>query len=307
MSNARPNYSATAHDWLEGTRPHTWANAFAPVLAGTAAAAASTTGGAHLGRAFLALIVSWALIIGVNYANDYSDGVRGTDEDRTGPQRLTGGGLAAPKDVKRAAFISFGVAAVAGIILSLAAGAWWFILLGALCIAGAWFYTGGPKPYGYMGLGEVAVFIFFGLIAVLGTQYPQSHEVTWLGLWLAIGIGAMSAAVNLANNIRDIPSDAQTGKTTLAVRLGDAHSRQLFTALLVAPFILTIFAAFTAWPALFALVYAPFAVGAVRIVNRGAQGKELIPVLARTGRAMLIWAVVMLAALTFFDQLYWVA
>ena len=142
---------------------------------------------------------------------------------------------------------------------------------------------------------------------MLGTQYPQSHEVTWLGLWLAIGIGAMSAAVNLANNIRDIPSDAQTGKTTLAVRLGDAHSRQLFTALLVAPFILTIFAAFTAWPALFALVYAPFAVGAVRIVNRGAQGKELIPVLARTGRAMLIWAVVMLAALTFFDQLYWVA
>lgn len=303
MSKARDSYTATAADWLEGARPHTWANAFAPVLAGTAAAAAAS--GAHLGRAFLALVVAWALIIGVNYANDYSDGIRGTDEDRTGPQRLTGGGLAAPTDVKRAAFISLGVAAVAGIILSLASGAWWFILVGALCIAGAWFYTGGPKPYGYMGLGEAAVFIFFGLIAVLGTQYTQAGEITWLGFCFAVSVGAMSAAVNLANNIRDIPSDAATGKTTLAVRLGDAHSRQLFTALLVAPFILTILAAFSAWPALFGLVYAPFAVGAMRTVNGGAEGKDLIPVLARTGRAMLVFAVVELVALSFYDQLYW--
>ena len=159
-------YPATAKDWLQGARPHTWANAFAPVIAGTGAAAAAD--GAHFGRALLALVVAWALIIGVNYANDYSDGIRGTDDDRTGPQRLTGGGLARPQQVKLAAFAAFAVAGLAGIALSFAAHAWWLILVGALCIAGAWFYTGGKNPYGYRGLGEVAVFIFFGLVAVLG-------------------------------------------------------------------------------------------------------------------------------------------
>ena len=252
---------SSAKNWLEGARPHTWANAFAPVLAGTGAAAA--VGGFHFGRGLLALIVAWALIIGVNFANDYSDGIRGTDDDRTGPQRLTGGGLAKPQHVQFA----------------------------ALCIAGAWFYTGGKNPYGYRGLGEVAVFVFFGLVAVLGTQFTQAGRVSFTGLLLALGVGGMSAAVNLANNIRDIPSDSQTGKITLAVRLGDARSRLLFTVLLTLPVLYTILIAFGSWAALVALVYIPFALKSVRTVNRGAKGKELIPVLGLTGRAMLIWAV----------------
>lgn len=295
MSAAGKKYSATRADWIEGARPHTWANAFAPVVAGTGAAA--SLGQAHLGRALLALIVAWALIIGVNFANDYSDGIRGTDDDRSGPQRLTGGGLAKPAHVKYAAFGCFAVAGIAGIILSLWAGAWWFILVGALCIAGAWFYTGGKNPYGYRGLGEVAVFIFFGLVAVLGTEFTQAGRISWTGLALAVGVGAMSSAVNLANNIRDIPSDAATGKITLAVTLGNERARRLFTVLLLLPVLLTIGIAFDSWLALLGLVYFPFALGAVRTVNRGAQGRELIPVLGMAGRAMLIWAVVVAIAL----------
>ena len=242
-------YPATAKDWLQGARPHTWANAFAPVIAGTGAAAAAD--GAHFGRALLALVVAWALIIGVNYANDYSDGIRGTDDDRTGPQRLTGGGLARPQQVKLAAFAAFAVAGLAGIALSFAAHAWWLILVGALCITGAW----------------------------------------------AVGIGAMSSGVNLVNNIRDIPSDAETGKITLAVRLGNEKARLLFTVLLLLPFLLTIGIAFSSWLALAGLVYFPFALRAIRTVNRGAQGPKLIPVLGLTGRAMLLWAIIEAAAL----------
>ena len=289
------NYPATAQDWFNGARPHTWANAFAPVIAGTGASFGIN--GGHIGRAVLALIVAWALIIGVNYANDYSDGIRGTDDDRTGPQRLTGSGLAQPHHVKHAAFGCFAVAGLAGVILSLAAGAWWLILIGALCIAGAWFYTGGKNPYGYRGLGEVAVFIFFGLVAVLGTEFTQAGRLSWSGLALAVGIGAMSSGVNLVNNIRDIPSDAETGKITLAVRLGNEKARLLFTVLLLLPFLLTIGIAFSSWLALAGLVYFPFALRAIRTVNRGAQGPKLIPVLGLTGRAMLLWAIIEAAAL----------
>src|SRR5699024_10805308 len=164
--------------------------------------------------------------------------------------------------------------------------------IGAFCIAGAWFYTGGKNPYGYRGLGEVAVFIFFGLIAVLGTQFTQAGTLSWTGLLLALGVGGMSAAVNLANNIRDIPSDSETGKITLAVRLGDARSRMLFTVLLTLPVVYTILIAIGSWLALVGLVYIPFALKSVRTVNRGARGPQLIPVLGLTGRAMLIWAVV---------------
>ncbi len=241
--------------------------------------------------------MAWVLIIGVNYANDYSDGIRGTDDDRTGPQRLTGGGLAKPQHVKWAAFASFAVAAVAGIALSLAANAAWFVLVGLVCIAGAWFYTGGKNPYGYRGLGEVAIFIFFGLVAVLGTQFTQAGRISLTGLALAIGIGGMSSAVNLANNIRDIPSDTEAGKITLAVRLGDKKSRNLFMWLLLLPVLLTIVIAFDSWLALAALAYFPFALQAVRTVNRGARGPQLIPVLGITGRAMLVWALVSAIAL----------
>ncbi|WP_407922428.1 1,4-dihydroxy-2-naphthoate polyprenyltransferase [Corynebacterium mycetoides] len=291
-----PNYSATAQDWLQAARPHTWANAFAPVIVGTGAAASNN--GAHLGRAFLALIVAWALIIGVNYANDYSDGIRGTDDDRTGPTRLTASGLAAPARVKSAAFVAFFVAAVAGAILAVMS-AWWLIVVGAACIAAAWFYTGGKNPYGYQGLGEAAVFVFFGLVAVLGTEFTQSGVVSWTGFAAAFAIGSISAAVNLANNIRDIPTDSVAGKHTLAVRLGDARARRLFTLLTLAPFIATLFLALVSLPALAALIALPLAVASVLKVLRGATGAALIPVLGLNGRAMLVWAVVTAVALAF--------
>lgn len=295
MTNSA-SYSATRRDWWQAARPHTWANAFSPVIIGTGAAAFS--GGAHLGRAVLALIVAWALIIGVNFANDYSDGIRGTDEDRTGPTRLTGSGLADPKQVKNAAFISFGIAGVAGIFLSLWS-AWWLIIVGALCIAAAWFYTGGKNPYGYRGLGEVAVFIFFGLVAVLGTEFTQSLQISWVGVAAAIGIGSISASVNLANNIRDIPSDAETGKITLAVRLGEKNSRRLFTALSMVPFIMNLFMAAAYTPVLIGFLALPFALQACITVLKGTSGAALIPVLGLNGRAMLVWSVLTTVALFF--------
>jgi 1,4-dihydroxy-2-naphthoate polyprenyltransferase len=293
MSEAR-HYPATARDWWQAARPHTWANAFSPVIAGTGAAALS--GGHHWGRALLALIVAWALIIGVNYANDYSDGIRGTDEDRTGPARLTGGRLADPAHVKRAAFAAFGVAAVAGIALSLWS-AWWLIVFGALCILAAWFYTGGKNPYGYRGLGEVAVFVFFGLVAVLGTEFTQSGRVTWVGFALAVAIGAISASVNLANNIRDIPSDTETGKITLAVTLGDARARQLFTTLSTTPFIVSVLLIPAFWPAVVGALASPLVFPGIRRMNQGATGKDLIPVIGSNGKAMLAWSVLTAGAL----------
>lgn len=287
---------ATPAQWLEGARPHTWANAFAPVIAGTGAAAFA--GAASWWRALLAAVVAWALIIGVNYANDYSDGIRGTDEDRTGPLRLTGSRLVEPKKVKYAAFLSFGVAAVAGIALSIAS-AWWLILVGAACILGAWFYTGGKNPYGYRGLGEVAVFVFFGLVAVIGTQFTQAGTVTWVGLVVAIAVGSMSSAVNLVNNLRDIPTDAESGKITLAVRLGDARTRTLYAILVCIPFVVTaLLATQTLW-AIAAIVVAPLLWQASRPVMTSAGGKALIPVLGATGRSMAIWSVITALALGF--------
>lgn len=282
-------HGATLSDWIEGARPHTWANAFAPVIVGSGAAAFH--GGFNLVHALLAALVSWALIVGVNYANDYSDGIRGTDEDRSGPLRLTGSGLAAPASVKRAAFLAFGVAGVAGIILSLLS-AWWFILVGLVCILGAWFYTGGKNPYGYRGLGEVAVFVFFGLVAVMGTQYTQLGRATWVGLLCAIAVGSMSAGVNLVNNLRDIPTDKEAGKITLAVRLGDANTRTLYLVLVLLPVIASLVLALGATPwALLGLLSTPLAWVAAQPVRRGAQGKSLIPVLGATGKAMALWAV----------------
>ncbi|WPF66431.1 MULTISPECIES: 1,4-dihydroxy-2-naphthoate polyprenyltransferase [unclassified Corynebacterium] len=291
MPSSPQHRSATPADWWAGARPHTWANALAPVIAGTGAAAFQ--GGASWWRALLALAVAWALIIGVNYANDYSDGIRGTDDDRSGPLRLTGSGLATPQAVKRAAFLSFAVAGVAGIALSLSSS-WWLILVGAGCIAGAWFYTGGSRPYGYRGLGEVAVFVFFGLVAVLGTEYTQAGAASWVGLACAVGVGSISAAVNLANNLRDIPSDSASGKITLAVRLGDAPTRRLFCALVAVPFVVSLVLAVSAtWWALLGLLAVPLGVVGTQPVRRGATGAALIPVLGSTGRAMLVWSVAM--------------
>ena len=285
---------ASLSQWIEGARPRTLPNAVAPVLAGTGAAA--WVGGEVWWKAALALVVSISLIIGVNYANDYSDGIRGTDDDRSGPVRLVGAKLASPQAVLAAAVISLSIGAGAGLALALVSQPW-LIAVGAACIAGAWLYTGGTNPYGYRGLGEVAVFVFFGLVAVLGTQYTQALRVDWVGLALAIAVGSLSSAVLVANNLRDIPTDQVSGKITLAVRLGDARTRQLFQVLVAVPFLLTVLLALASPWCLVGLAAAPLAVRAAKPVRSGLGGRELIPVLKDTGLTMLMWAALVAAVL----------
>ncbi|WP_280490658.1 1,4-dihydroxy-2-naphthoate polyprenyltransferase [Nocardia farcinica] len=279
---------ATAAQWLEGARPRTLPNAIAPVIAGTGAAAALDA--VVWWKAVLALLVSLALIVGVNYANDYSDGVRGTDDERVGPLRLVGSRLASPAAVKNAAILSLALGAALGLVLALTT-AWWLLLIGAVCLAGAWFYTGGSKPYGYSGFGEIAVFVFFGLIAVLGTQFVQAERIDWVGVALAVGVGAFSSAVLVANNLRDIPTDTATGKTTLAVKLGDARTRTLHLVLLLIPFVITLLLVLRTPLALLGLLAAPLAVRANAPVRTGGHGLELIPALRDSGLALLAWSV----------------
>ncbi|ATO65382.1 1,4-dihydroxy-2-naphthoate polyprenyltransferase [Mycobacterium avium] len=286
---------ANLGQWISGARPRTLPNALAPVVAGTGAAA--WLHAAVWWKALLALVVAVAMTVGVNYANDYSDGIRGTDDDRAGPVRLVGSRLAAPRAVLGAAIASLAVGALAGLALALSSAPW-LIAVGAACIAGAWLYTGGSKPYGYTGFGEVAVFVFFGLVAVLGTEYTQALRVDWVGLVLAVAVGALSSSVLVANNLRDIPTDARSGKITLAVRLGDARTRVLYQALLSAAAALTlVLVAATPWCAA-GLVATPLALRAATPVRSGRGGAELIPVLRDTGLAMVVWAVAVAAALT---------
>jgi 1,4-dihydroxy-2-naphthoate polyprenyltransferase len=286
---------ASVAQWVQGARPRTLPSSIAPVLAGWGAAAASE----QWPRALLALVVALGLQIGVNYANDYSDGIRGTDTVRTGPLRLVGSGVAPPATVRAAALASFTIASVAGLVLVALAGQWWLLALGAACIAGAWYYTGGARPYGYSGLGELAVFVFFGLIAVLGTQYVVSGRITLTGGVAAVAVGAMSAAVLVANNLRDIPTDSVSAKRTLAVRLGDHRTRTLYTALVAVPFAVTLGLAATRVGTLAGLLALVAAVPALRRVRCGASGAELVPVLRDTGLALLVWAAATAAALAF--------
>ena len=277
---------ASLAQWVAGARPRTLPNAVAPVIAGTGAAA--WLHGAVWWKAVLALAVSICLIVGVNYANDYSDGIRGTDDERAGPLRLVGSKLAAPGSVLTAAVISLVLAAIAGLTLSLLSAPW-LIAVGAAGIAAAWGYTGGSRPYGYAGFGEVAVFVFFGLVAVLGTQYTQALRIDLVGVTLAVATGALSSAVLVANNLRDIPTDAVTGKITLAVRIGDARTRMLYQGLLVLAGALTLVLMMaTPWCAV-GLIAVPAAVRAAGPVRRGQGGRELIPVLRDTGLTMLVW------------------
>ncbi|AMY21830.1 MULTISPECIES: 1,4-dihydroxy-2-naphthoate polyprenyltransferase [Nocardiaceae] len=287
---------ATTAQWIEGARPRTLPNAIAPVLVGTGAAVSLDAG--VWWKALLALIVSLALIVGVNFANDYSDGIRGTDDDRVGPLRLVGSKAASAGAVKRAAIGCFAVGAVAGLVLA-ATSAWWLVIVGLICIAGAWYYTGGSKPYGYSGFGEIAVFVFFGLVAVLGTQYVQAEQIDWAGVLAAVAVGSFSSAVLVANNLRDIPTDTESGKRTLAVRLGDTRTRYLHLALLVVPFAMTVaLTARTPW-ALVALLALPLAARANSPVRGGAHGFELIPALRDSGLAMLVWGAATGVALAF--------
>jgi 1,4-dihydroxy-2-naphthoate octaprenyltransferase len=287
---------ATLAQWISGARPRTLPNAIAPVIAGTGAAA--WLHGALWWKALLALAVSVSLIIGVNYANDYSDGIRGTDDERAGPLRLVGSKVAAPRSVLAAAIISLVFAAIAGVALALVSAPW-LIAVGAACLAAAWGYTGGSRPYGYSGFGEVAVFVFFGLVAVLGTQYTQALRIDLVGVTLAVATGALSSAVLVANNLRDIPTDAVSGKMTLAVRIGDARTRVLYQALLGLAGILTVaLMRATPWCAL-GLLAVPLAVRAAGPVRRGQGGRDLIGVLRDTGLTMLVWSIAVASALAF--------
>ena len=238
-------------------------------------------------RAGAALVVSLAIQVGVNYANDYSDGVRGTDDQRVGPMRLVGSGAASPRAVKRAAMLAFGLAALIGLLLAAAAG-WWLIALGAASILAAWFYTGGPKPYGYLGLGEIFVFAFFGLVATAGTTYVQDERFTTLAIAASVPVGLLAVALLMTNNLRDLPKDANAGKRTLAVRMGDRPTRLLYTAVVVAVFLFLPYLALLRPWVLLGLLGSPFAVAPNRTVLRGATGPDLIPVLSATGRLQLV-------------------
>jgi 1,4-dihydroxy-2-naphthoate polyprenyltransferase len=286
----------TVAQWVAGARPRTLPAAVAPVLAGTGAAAA--VGSALWSRALLALVVALALQVGVNYANDYSDGVRGTDEARVGPVRLVGSALAAPERVRTAAFLSFAVAAVAGLVLVVLAEAWVLLGVGALAIAAAWFYTGGRHPYGYRALGEVSVFVFFGLVAVIGTTYVQVGRVTPGSVITGVAIGSLACAILVANNLRDIPTDAASGKRTLAVTLGQRRTRLLYVALMVLPYVLALVLSVAGrpWSAL-AVLSAPVAARAARPVVGGATGPDLVPVLRDTGLAELCYAALLAVGL----------
>ncbi|MFY9862516.1 MAG: 1,4-dihydroxy-2-naphthoate polyprenyltransferase [Trebonia sp.] len=277
---------ANAREWLAGTRPRTLPAAVVPVLIGSGVAAGY--GEFSLWRAALALVVALALQIGVNFANDYSDGVRGSDsaERRVGPMRLVGSGLASPRQVKLAAFGCFFVACCAGLALA-AVTSWWLVLAGALAVLAAWFYTGGSRPYGYRGFGEVSVFVFFGVAAVAGTAYVQMGRLSWLGLAASIPAGLLSCALLMVNNLRDIRSDGESGKRTLAVRIGDARSRSVYLLFLLVPFALAALIAFVRPFSLLMLLALPLALAPVRAVRGGASGPALITTLGQTGRLQL--------------------
>jgi 1,4-dihydroxy-2-naphthoate octaprenyltransferase len=276
--------------WVDGARPRTLPAAIAPVLVATALAGDSF----NPLTALLALIVSLALQIGVNYANDYSDGIRGTDNDRIGPSRITAGGLAKPAQVKSAAFISFGVAAVAGLGLAMTTS-WWLIAVGAISIAAAWGYTGGKNPYGYMGLGELFVFIFFGLVATVGSFYVQTEEITGQSILAGVIVGLLACAILVINNIRDRAKDEVVGKLTLAVRLGDKRSRIFYSVLVVAPYLLT--AGFgTPWT-LLTLLTLPMTISILKALWSGIQGVDLIALLGKTGKLQMLFSLALSLAL----------
>ncbi|TQL03294.1 1,4-dihydroxy-2-naphthoate polyprenyltransferase [Cellulomonas sp. SLBN-39] len=282
---------ASTTEWVAGARPRTLPAAVAPVLVGTGAAA--QVGAEHVGRALLAAGVALALQVGVNYANDYSDGVRGTDLDRVGPMRLTASGAARPAQVRTAAFAAFGVAGLLGLGLVALSGSWWLLAVGALAVVAAWTYTGGRRPYGYLGLGEVGVFVFFGLVAVLGTTWTQAGELPWTAWVGAVAVGLLACALLMVNNVRDVPTDAVVGKRTLAVRLGERRARRVFAAMVVLPVLLGAACAVVApWSLLVLLLLAPSVVLAV-VVLLGARGLALVPVLAGVGALELAFGVLL--------------
>jgi 1,4-dihydroxy-2-naphthoate polyprenyltransferase len=287
---------ATPAQWMAGARPRTLPAALAPVLVGTGAAAALH--GFRPLPAALALLVALALQVAVNYANDYSDGRRGTDADRVGPMRLVGSGAATPRQVLVAAGLAFGVAALAGLVLA-ALCSWWLIAVGAVCIAAAWTYTGGPLPYGYRALGEVFVFVFFGLVAVVGTTFVQTGTLAGLAFAASVPVGLLIVAILVVNNLRDIEGDAMVGKRTLAVLVGDRGTRLLFTGLFVVAFaVVAAIGVARPW-ALVGLLAAPLAVRPARTALSGGRGPALVSALQGTGLLTLATGVLLGAGLAF--------
>jgi len=278
--------------WIQGARPRTLPAAIAPVIVATVLAGREW----KPVQALLALIVSLALQIAVNYSNDYSDGIRGTDDDRVGPIRLVASGLASAQSVKRAAQLSFLIACIAGLVLA-SLSAWWVILIGIASVLAAWGYTGGHTPYGYRGFGELSVFTFFGVVATVGTYYVQTLEITLAAFAASIPMGTLSCALLAINNIRDIPGDQVVGKKTLAVKLGDKNARRFFVALLITAYIFPIFTGHTL--ALLTLATAPAAYAIAREVLAGAKGVDLIPLLGRTGQLQLHFGLTFALALSF--------
>ena len=280
----------TAKRWIDGARPRTLPAAVVPVLVGTAVAFAE--GDVVWWRAAAALVVALAIQVGTNYANDYSDGVRGTDDTRVGPVRLVASGLAAAAQVKRAAWTAFAVAGVVGLALSLAVDPR-LLVVGAASIAAGWFYTGGPRPYGYAGLGEAFVFVFFGLVAVAGSAYVHLERVPFLALVAAVPVGLLATALLLVNNLRDIAGDTAAGKRTLAVRVGDEPTRLLFVSCIAVAFVLTLSVSMLRPWAVVALLAVRFAIDPVRAVVTGASGPPLVGVLADTARLQLVYGVLL--------------
>jgi 1,4-dihydroxy-2-naphthoate octaprenyltransferase len=282
--------------WIEGARPRTLPAAVVPVLVGTAAAAGSRGAGLVWWRALAALVVAVAIQVATNYVNDYADGVRGTDDRRVGPTRLVAGGLATASAVKRAALVAGLVACVAGLALAAAVGPE-VIVVGAVSLAAGYLYTGGPSPYGYLGLGEVFVFVFFGLVATAGTAYVQLDDLQGLALGAAVPVGCLATALLVANNLRDIPTDAVSGKRTLAVRMGDGPTRALYIALIAATFAaLPILALRRPW-AVLAFLALPLATRPIRRIAAGVSGRGLVAVLMDTSRLQLVYGVLLAVGL----------
>ncbi|MHA7217645.1 1,4-dihydroxy-2-naphthoate polyprenyltransferase [Arthrobacter sp. MDT1-48-3] len=286
---------ATAAQWLEGARPRTLPMALAPVIIGSAAAFG--LGSFKPLNAVLAAFVSVLLQVGVNYANDYSDGIRGTDDERVGPLRLTGSGVAQPRQVKHAAFACFGLAMLAGLALVILAQAWILLLVGVGCIAAAWGYTGGKNPYGYLGLGDLFVFVFFGLVATLGTTFTQADQLSaaaWIG---AVSTGLIAMALLMANNVRDIPTDSVVGKRTLAVRLGDPAARISYVMMLAAAVLLPLFLSYDYPWVLLVLLLIPACLQPSWLMLTGKKRGSLIPVLKQTGLINLAFSLLFTAGI----------
>ncbi|MEY3317979.1 MAG: hypothetical protein RL540_351 [Actinomycetota bacterium] len=275
----------TREEWIAGARPKTLAAAIAPVLVGTAFAGYN----ADELNFFLALVVGVGLQVGVNYANDFSDGIKGTDKDRVGPMRLVGSGAAGPEAVKRAAVIAIGVAAIAGVFLA-ARSSWILIGIGALAIVAAWTYTGGPKPYGYFALGEVSVFIFFGLVATLGTYYAHVGSLSLEVVLASFAMGSLACAILVLNNLRDLERDKTAGKITLAVKIGDSQTRRLYQGLIFTPILIALALVPTSFYFLLAFLALPQIFKVAASIRTGASGSALIELLERTGKIQIIYS-----------------